>query len=540
MSDTTLFRGGPIHTGAGGPVEALLVRDGRVAAAGTLARCRDAATAAPREIDLEGRALLPGFVDPHVHVLLTGYAVAAADLSGARSVAEIVEALRAQARRNPDAAVISGYGYDQSKLDERRHPSRYDLDRVDDPRPVHIQHASGHGYAVNSAALRRCGITAGTPTPPGGRIDRSPSGEPLGTLFDAACDLLTGPDGVKTGNHGPNFHLPLTPQEERQLFDLGQRAMLRAGITTICDAQVTSREMAAYLSARDEDRLRLRVHMLALSSTLEHLEALGLGAPLGDDRLRLHGVKLYADGSVIARTAHLGGRGCCGEPVPDGYLYHDPHELQELIVAAHRLGLRAATHAQGEYPIGLVLDAVERARAERPRPGLVHRIEHCGFPSDQQIERMARLDVVPVPQPMQVHLYGDSLMGDYGDYGARFYPAGSFHRAGLPVVLSSDAPVTMPNPVEAAWAATSRQTLGGALAEASGGPGFAVPHRVALAGTTSAPAALLGRRDIGRLTPGAAADLVLLDADPTTAELGGLPGISVQQTWIAGSPVWTA
>jgi len=205
-------------------------------------------------------------------------------------------------------------------------------------------------------------------------------------------------------------------------------------------------------------------------------------------------------------------------------------------VEAHRLGLATATHSQGSVPIGMVLDAIGDARTEMARPGLVHRIEHCGFPTDAQIARMAQLGVVPVPQPVQLHEHADTIVDDLGPVGARFYPYGAFARAGLPVVISSDAPVTDPNPLRAAWAAITRESLSGTIA----GPEFTIDRRTALAGITRTPAALLGRSDVGVIAPGAAADLVLLEESPVTAAIGALPRIGVTETWIGGELVWSA
>ena len=539
MTEAVIFTGGPIR-----PMDqtrldaqmpaALLIVNGRVQAAGELADVERMTTLTPLRVDLDGRTLLPGFVDAHAHTVLHGSSVDWVDLSDTKSIEDVVERLRSRAEQHPDGPV-RGYGYDQSRLVERRHPEAADLDRVATDREVQIQHASGYGYAVNSVVLRAYEITADTVTPSGGRIDRDPAGNPVGVIFDSACDLLTGPEGVKVSNHGPNFHLPMTDDEVARLFDLGQRSFLAAGITTICDAQVSELEMAAYLRARDEDRLQMRAHLMYLSHHLEQLRQLGLVSRLGDERLELHGVKLYADGSVIARTAYLGDHGCCGSPSPEGYLYHEPAELTELILTAHRLGFRTATHAQGELPIGIVLDAVRRGRAEVPRDGLRHRIEHCGFPTDEQVDAMAQLGVVPVPQPMQVHLYGDSLMEEYGDYGGRFYPYRTFEQSGLPVVVSSDAPVTMPGPLRAAWAAITRMTSSGSTADA----GEAVSRDSALRGITSTPADLLDRPGLGRLRVGSRADLVLTDIDPVTAPVDDLATAAVLETWVDGERVWS-
>lgn len=538
-SEPVLFTGGPIRTMTAGHLAvdmppALLVQDGLVRAVGTLDDVRAAANGTARTVNLDGRTLLPGFIDAHTHTVLHGSGLDWVDLSDTKTIDDVVDRLERRAAQGDGP--IRGYGYDQSQLVERRHPRASDLDRVSTQRPVQVQHASGHGYAVNSAILRDSGITAGTPTPEGGRIDRDPVGNPIGVIFDAACDLLTGVGGVKVRNHGPNFHLPMPQQEIARLFELGQRSFLAAGITTICDAQVTELEMAAYLHARDTGRLTMRAHLMYLSSKLEQLRSLGIVSRLGDERLELHGVKLYADGSVIARTAYLGDHACCGKPSAQGSLYHEPRELTELIATAHAMGLRTATHAQGEEPIGIVLDAVEAARRQNPRTGLLHRIEHCGFPTGRQVKQMATVGVVPVPQPMQVHLYGDSLIEEYGDYGARFYPYGDFERNGLPVVLSSDAPVTVPAPLRAAWAAVTRTTIGGAVA--AGGT-QSVTRGAALHGITRTPAALLGRGDVGSLGVGARADLVLVDTDPVSAPVERLLTAAVLETWVDGAPVWS-
>lgn len=537
-SQSVLLTGGPIRVmdsaGTAQMPPALLIENGRVRGVGTPDDLRATARGRVRHVDLDGRVMFPGFIDAHAHTILHGSALDWVDLAGAKSIAEVLDRLRVRAAQITEGAV-RGYGYDQSQLVERRHPTAADLDQVSTARQVWIQHASGHGYAVNTTVLRASGITAATATPVGGRMDRDAAGNPVGVIFDSACDLLTGPGGVKVGNHGPNFHLPMPDAEIDRLFDLGQQSFLAAGITTICDAQVTQLEMAAYLRARDSGRLRMRARLLALSSKLDDLRALGIVSTLGDDQLQLHGVKLYADGSVIARTAYMGAHVCGDRPNPDGYLYHEPAELAQLITTAHRMGLRTATHAQGELPINIVLDGVAAGRAAIPRTGLRHRIEHCGFPSEEQVDRMAQLGVVPVPQPTQIHLYGDSLMEDFGEMGGRFYPYGSFQRVGLPIILSSDAPVTMPEPLRAAWAAMTRTTTAGVVA---GGAQQTIDRATALRGVTTTPAQLLERPDLGMLRVGNKADFVLLDGDPLTAATEQLSHVGVTETWVGGEQAW--
>ena len=341
-----ILAGGPVHT-MGDPetVEAVRVDGRRITAVGGLEDLRALGDA--DVVDLDGRCLMPGFVDAHTHPLMHGQCASWADLSGAASIDEVVKLLREHARGLGAAAAIRGFGYDQHRLGDD-HPTAVDLDRVAADRAVVIMHTSGHGYVANSLALAEAGITAATPTPPGGLIDRDDKGNPLGRVFDSACDLLTGPSGVKIANHGPNFHLPDEPEALDARLDEAQEAFLAAGITTVGDCQVTDREMTNYLRARDGGRLRIRVSMYVLSSHMDGLRRLGVSSTLGDERLAIAGVKHYADGSLISGTAYVP----CGCGATHGYLYHGQGELEDLLTASSGAGLQTATHAQGPEECG--------------------------------------------------------------------------------------------------------------------------------------------------------------------------------------------
>ena len=336
---------------------------------------------------------------------------------------------------------------------------------------------------------------------------------------------------MKVRNHGPNFHLPESSEVLDRMLDLGQRLIVGAGITSVGDCQVSEREMDNWLRARDDGRLRLRATLMVLSSHLGHLAALGLSSHLGDDRLRLGGVKFYADGALTGGTAYVP----CGCAVNhrDGYLFHDPEEYEGLLVAAHELGLQTATHAQGPIPIQMVIDAVGEAQRRSPRPDARHRIEHCGFPSDEQIGAIASAGIIPVPQPTQVHLYVEGALRDYGEIAERMYPSGLFADAGVPVVLSSDTPVTMPDVFTAMWAAVTRRTSSGRVV----GPECAIARETALRGYTIEGARALRREHlVGSLEPGKLADLVIVDRDPMNVEIDELPDLDVEQAWVGGRP----
>ncbi len=537
-----VLAGGPILTMADPPrVEALAIAGDRILHAGSLADARTAAGADRDERDLGGATVLPGFVDPHIHPLMFGQTSSWLDVGPERagSIEALVALLAARADELPRGEPVRAYGYDLRRLADRRHPLASELDRAAPGRAVYVGHASGHGGVVSSVALAEAGIDGTTPDVPGGEIGRDEDGAPNGLLMDAAWELLTGPRGVKTHGHGPNIHLPEPPRDLARHLEAAQDEILAAGITTVLDAQVTRRELEAYFALRDVGRLRMRVELFVLSVLLDALLDLGLVRPLGDDTLRFAGVKLYADGTLVGRTAWF----------PDGYpsaeeehglLYHEPAEFRALLGRAHAAGLQTGTHALSPAAIGLVLDAIDEARRATPRPDMRHRIEHCALPTDEQIARMARLGVVPVSQSQHAREYGDGAVAAVGEaLGERYHPLGLFARAGLRFALSSDAPVARPAPLQAVQAAVERRT---ALGTVLGGDELRVDVGRALRACTI-DAAWACHRDgsVGALEAGKLADLVILSADPTAVETDQIGTIAVQQTWIGGeSPTLAA
>jgi predicted amidohydrolase YtcJ len=518
-------------------VDALTIQGDRIVWAGTLEDCRAVAGSDREECDLASRTLMPGFVDAHCHPLMLGQTQSWVDI-GPRvspSIDELVVLLAEHARRLPPGVPLRAFGYDYRRLAERRQPLASDLDRAATDREIYVMNVSGHGGCVNSFGLKAHGITAQTPTPAGGEIGRDRDGTPNGLLWDAACDLLTGPDGVKIRNHGPNIHLPEPADVAGRQLERALNQFLRAGITTVVDAQVSRREAEAYIAARDDGRLNLRVNMMVISAFLEEALQLGLVGRLGDDWLAFSGIKLYADGALGGLTAYFP-KGYASEPDNHGVLYHEPGEFSALMRRAHRAGLQTGTHAQSPAAIAIVLDAVEAVQHDSPRLDMRHAIEHSGLATDDQIARMARAGMVPVTQPQHHLQFGDGVARTVGaEMAQALNPIGHYARAGIPVVLSSDAPVALPRPLEAVQAAVDRRTVAGAVL---GGPDLRIDVLTALRGYTIGGAyrAHLEHR-VGSLEPGKLADLAILAADPMSVPINELSAITVDETWLGGRPV---
>lgn len=541
-SDRTLLVTGAAVAAAGtaARAEALAVRGERVVHVGTAEDARAALGGrADRTLELDGGLVHPGFVDAHCHPVMYGQALAWVDCRPERvpDIDTLVAVLTEAARDVPAGMPVRGFGYEHRRLAERRHPTCHDLDRVATDREVYVMNASGHGGVVNTHTLRTARVTAGTPDPTGGSIGRFDSGEPDGQLWDAACDLLTGPAGVKIGNHGPNFHLSEPDDTMSGHLRRAEEVFLAAGVTTVGDAQASRREMETYLRAHADGALRMRVSAYLTSALLDTALDLGVVRGFGDDHFRVQGVKFYADGTLGGWTAYFP-EGYAADCCHHGQLYHSAEDYAQLLGRAHRAGLQTATHAQSPFAIGMVLDAVEKAQADGVRHGMRHRIEHCGLPTDEQIARMADHGVLPVMQPQHHLRTGDGTLAAIGELGHRYNPAGPCASAGVPVVFSSDAPVAPPAPLEAVAAAATRRTvLGTVLGDAS----LRLPVAEGLrAHTASAAHALHREHAVGALAPGMLADFVVLDGDPLLTEPAGLGAIKVRETWVGGSRAWAA
>ena len=488
-----------------------------------LARFPDA-----RPIDVGGRTVVPGFIDAHNHFLATGESLSSIDVRypAVASCEALVDAIAGAAETTPEGSWIRAFGFDHAKYDMV--PTRWDLDRATTRHPVLVYHVSGHHVLANSETLKRRGLRDDTPDPPGGELVRDPSGRLTGLCLEAAMNVVL-PVVVDIGRHGPNFHTEASLEELVDAVDRAGKAFLEAGLTTVCDAQVTRRELAAYRAAANAGRLRLRTVCMPLSHQLDEYLSLGLAGPFGDDLLRLGAMKFYADGSLIGGTAPF------EEPYGErgelrGSLYWAPDELREMIVAAHVGGWQIGVHAQGDRAIGSVLDAIEAAVQTRPREHR-HRLEHAGYPTPAQIRRVAGLGVITINQPRFLHDSGDEFLVRLGERAHRLQPLRDELDAGVRVVLSSDSDVASYRPLDVIASAIARRTRNGK----SIGEDHALTLEEALfAYTIDAAFALRLEDRLGSLEPGKRADLVVIDGDLEATPTHEIASVGIWKTFLDG------
>jgi predicted amidohydrolase YtcJ len=509
-------------------VEAFGVIGDRIVAVGNRRLVEDALPRGYRTVDLAGRCAVPGFNEAHNHMISYGMTLEQIDASfpAVTSIRDIVAAVRERAVTTTHGRWIVGRGYDDNKLEERRHPTRQDLDQATDEYPVIIINGSGHLSAVNSLALQLAGVTRDTEDPVGGHFVRDEHGEPTGVLHETAQEriraLIPAP----------------TVDEQVQALRRTNDAYIRAGITSSQDAGSDSADdIKAYQQAVKRGHLKLRTSMMIRENLLPHLVELGIEQGFGDHRLRVGPIKMFIDGSLIGRTAAVT-EPFLDDPRPDnlGLMMMPQEQFEDYVMQAHAAGYQIAVHAIGDRGIDWVLDAYEKALTAMPRRDHRHRIEHCGICRPDILDRIQRLGVVPVSQPVFIIEYGDGFIRHLGPWRSQLtYPFRSFLERGIRLVFSSDCPVSDFAPLKSIQAAVTERTGSGqsyALEEA-------VTVEEALEMYTVAGAYATFEEDIkGQIKAGMLADVTVLEQDPRTVDPMTLTELKVSATIIGGETVY--
>lgn len=483
--------------------EAFAVRDGRVVEVGGTDEILWLREGEYELVDLGGRTVLPGFVDPHNHLSIAALDVFWADCRDATSVEAVQRALREAAARTPDGEWVRGWGYDHRRLAERRHPTRHELDAAVPDRPVLLVHYSHHQAVASTRALRAAGITRGTRDPRGGEIARDKAGEPTGLLFERAM-------GVAETRSREGW--------DARFVEVARAATLRYaehGITAIQDAAVTPAMARRYAEARAAGALAIEVGEMMVGSR-------GWFEP-PDDAAPGAVLKLFVDGGY--RCALRGERG--GQTRTSGFLFYEHAELADVLVRAWRTDRRVTCHAIGNLGIETTVDAITDAFACEPAGRGRVRIDHAIFLTPELIARVADLGVPIVAQPSFLHDEG----GVSPFPGIRLRPFRATREAGITQAFSSDFPCGSLAPLLGVAAAVTRRSRHGEVADAD----EALPVPAALEAYTALAARVAGLDDRGCLAAGRRADFVVLSDDPTACPPAALVDLRVDETWVGGT-----
>lgn len=477
-----------------------------------------------KRVDLEGRTLIPGFNDAHVHIWKLGLLLTMqvdARRANAPDIPAIVARFREKAASVPPGTWLTGRGYNEAELPEGRHLTRHDLDTASSEHPIALTRTCGHMIVTNSLGLQLANITALTPDPPGGVIVRDERGQPTGLLQETAMGLLTRvigePDDEAMGRaiREANYH------------------QLRLGITSATDPLLTPSHLRVYRQLEENGDLAVRVHGLPIRRPDGGTETLPLPECYVSDTLRIDGVKFFADGGLSGATAAISQS--YKVTGTNGVLRFETEELLQLMWEAHDAGLRIATHAIGDVALDQVIGVYEELY--RRKPGPRHRIEHLGLPSAEHLRRCAAMNVIAVPQTVFLPALGTTFRRYLPDeYFPRCYPVRSMLDAGLTVALSSDAPVVPDdNPLLGIKAAVDRKD----------GNGDPIAREQAITAYEALDAYTMGgaiasgdEGNRGSITPGKWADLVVLSGDPLITPPDDLLDIQVEQTYVGGDLVY--
>jgi predicted amidohydrolase YtcJ len=528
LVDRVLYNGSIVTLDESHPrVSALALTNGRIVAYGNDDEMLALADVGTIRENLAGKTVIPGLTDAHIHWEWTARALNQVNVFEVPTKTIAVERVAEWTAKTPVGQWVRGSGWFQDRWPDRAFPTAADLDAVSPHHPVYLTAKSGHAGWANSAALRLCGITADTPDPDGGQIQRDAKGQPTGILFETAMDLVA--DQIPS---------PSIARIAEQM-KTAQKLAHAAGLTGIHDFDQPSC-FAALQLLREQGELGLRVVKNINRQWLSAALDLGLRWGFGDDWIRIGGLKIFADGALGPRTASMIDP-YEGEPDNYGISTIDKEEMAELVSRASALGLPSTIHAIGDRAVHDVLDVYEAVRREESARGESpasrrHRIEHVQIIHPSDAHRLAELNIIASMQP--IHATSDMQMAD-SYWGAErskwaYNPRLQLDQ-GVVVAFGSDSPVDTFDPFKGIHAAVTRHSADGSPGPEGWYPDARVTFDEALRGYTLGPAYAAGMEDrLGKLAPGFLADLVVLDRDPYAIPPSELLELKVIATMVGG------
>jgi predicted amidohydrolase YtcJ len=490
--------------------EAVAICRSRILGVGTNSEASNLAGARTRVIDCSGKTIVPGFIDSHIHLSAFAESLATLNLgpqNDVRSLSDMQARIRELAQTQPIRTWIRCGGYNEFYLKEKRHPNRWDLDVASSIHPIKLAHRSGHAHVLNSLALKLTGITAETPDPEGGLIERDlKTGQPTGLLYGMGDSLAA-------------LIPPLDAQQLNRAIERASDQLLSLGITSIHDASSRNdnERWNRFKQWKAQGLLKQKVSVILGVKGFEEYQK-GILTGEGDESLlRLGGAKILLDETT-------------------GRLNPSQGELNELVLAIHRSGLQAVIHAIEKNPIEAACTAIEHALKRSPRPDHRHRIEHCSVCPPSLARRIASLGISIVTQPSFIYYNGDRYLKTVPDFHLQhLYPIKTLIENGVHVAAGSDCPISPADPLIGMYAAITRMSETGETLSAKEciSPAEALRLYTAYGARTS-----FEETAKGSITPGKVADLVVLSDDPTTVSPEEVKNITVEATILDGKVVW--
>jgi predicted amidohydrolase YtcJ len=508
--------------------QAVAVGNGKILALGRNEDVANLAGSDTEKIDLDGRLVVPGFIDSHIHFYEWALKRQGVKLDDITRLEELLARVREAADKKRPGQWIMGQGWNETDWTEPRMPTRKTLDQAAPAHPVLLWRCDLHLAAANSIALRLAGISADTPDPPEGRIERDTTGEPTGILRELAINLA---------------RKAVAPPQENQVikaFEDAAKALHRRGVTGIHDIRLMGDKDSAgafqtFQKLDQDDRLDLRCWVTLPGHQLDNIIGLGLRTGFGNNRLRVGHVKFFSDGGMGARTAWM------IDPYLDaerGMPLMDMNVLSHDINKCDSSGLSVMVHAVGDCANRELISIFEELETRRSSsgsspPAIPHRIEHVQMIRPEDIDRLRNLDVALCVTPCNMVLDMNLIDMAVGEKGKWTYAFRRLMDSGAPVMFSSDCPVCTPDPLLGIHAAVTRTRLDG-TPEGGWYPNSRVTVAEALKAYTSTPATVHNLDDIGTIAPDKRADLVVLNKNILAIPPFELPDTRVDMTLFDG------
>jgi len=513
--------------------QAVAVKDGRIVAVGGDAEIEDLSGLGTPHIDLDGRTVIPGIFDSHNHLMEVGAKLALIRLDECQSIEEMRELVRQRAKDTPPGEWIVGQGWNEGNFSDRRLPTRGDIDPATSEHPVILMRFFNTDVA-NSTALRLAGINRHTPDPEGGRIERDAYGEPTGLLRANAKTLI-------------RSLLPKpTLEQMKGSLRLACGEMHRFGITSVVEPGLYPEEIRAYQSFYQDGELSVRVNLMPSwhgfhdeegEEQLDHrARALGIYSGLGDEWLRVGGLKMAIDGGTTPHTAYMY-EPYEGDSELVAFNRIELDALQRYFRTAQELGWDVGVHCCGDHAQDMAVDTFAQVAREVPRPGARHNIVHAYFPTPRALDQMAQYNIAAVLQPTFIYWEGDLLFRDVGQRRAQNYkPVRKYLDHGVVVTASSDVTSTVSaNPFIALYALVTRKNkLGQYIA-----PHEAISREEALRAYTASGTWLTREEHLkGTIEVGKLADMAALDRNYFSVPDEEIKDVQVDMTIVDGEVVW--
>ncbi len=503
--------------------DAVAISEGRFLAVGSNDEILSFATARSRKIDLGKKTVLPGFIDAHSHPAMSGRLHLRQVDCDLRSIKAIQSALRERAAKTPPGDWVLGFKYDDTKTAEGRMLTLKDLDVAVPDHPVLVNHRGGHENFVNSLALKAAQVDEGTLDPPGGKFDRDSSGHLNGRIIERAEAAF-----------GKVIPSTFSREDCREGVKLISKMMSKTGITSVGDTLGSPADLQAYQDARDTGDLPMRVYCFIAWRFIDQMIAAGVRTGLGDEWVRIGGMKQVADGAISGRTARLS-QPYIGSPNDYGTFSASEEEIYEFGRKAYAASWQLGTHANGDMAIERVLNVYERLNREFPRKDPRFRIEHCTLINDSIIQRMKALNVIPTPFSTYVYYHGEKMQYYGKERLEHMFALRTFLDAGLHPTQASDYPPGEFAPMMALQSEVTRTDMKGNVWGASQKVSVEEAIRV---GTIHGAYASYEEKLKGSIEAGKLADLVVLGRDPFREDPSTLVTIPVERTMTGGKWVY--